>query len=148
VEVVTLVAFGAGVLLGGAGIAVAALMEGIYALLNPWGPVHPVVLAGQVTGMALAAAAGALFAAMRGPCWNPMWRIPALAVAGALVTMVFDVLTNAATGIAYGQVRVWLLQGLPWMLGHVTWNAIIFAAVGTPLSGVFGHYRARLSSPA
>jgi hypothetical protein len=148
VEVVTLVAFGAGVLMGGAGVAVAALMEAIYALLNPWGPVHPFVFAAQVAGMGIAGLVGALFAAAGGPRWRPAWRVPALAAAGVSITIVFDLLTNTATGLAFGQVRVWLLQGIPWMLGHLTWNAIVFAAVGTPLSGVFAHYRARLSSPA
>ncbi len=148
VEVVSLVAFGCGVLLGPSGIAVAALMEATYALLNPWGPVHPVILAAQAAGMAIVAAGGATFATLGGPRWRTPWRVPALALAGAVLTTLFDLLTNVATGLVFGQMRAWLVQGLPWMLGHLTWNAIIFAAIGTPLSGVFGHYRSRLSSPA
>lgn len=142
----TLVSFGAGVLLGGAGLAVAALMEATYALLNPWGPVHPIVLASQVLGMTVVAAGGAAFGLMRGPHWPVVVRAPAMAGLGAVLTIIFDVLTNAATGLVFGQVRAMLIQGLPWMVGHLAWNAVIFAAIGTPLAGVFAHYRARLSS--
>lgn len=148
VELVTLVAFGSGVLLGAGGAAVAGLMECLYALLNPWGPVHPVILGAQVAGMALVALGGALFARLDGPRWPVRRRALALGAFGALLKIVFDVMTNVATGLVFGQVRVWLLQGMVWTVWGALWDMTIFAALGTPLTGVFAHYRARLSSPA
>jgi len=148
VELVTLVAFGTGVLLGVAGAAVAGLMEALYALLNPWGPVHPVILAAQVFGMAFVALAGAAFARLGGPAWPQGRRALALGAIGALLKIVFDVVTNVATGLVFGQMRVWLLQGMVWTAWGALWDMTIFAALGTPLTGVFAHYRARLSSPA
>src|SRR5437867_9351649 len=60
-EVLTLVVFSSGVLLGTRdGTLVGVLSELIFSLLNPYGAAHPLVTLSQVTGVALAGAAGGL----------------------------------------------------------------------------------------
>src|SRR5438034_296209 len=62
-EVLTLVVFGAGTLLGARdGALVGAVTELIYSLLNPYGVAHPLVTASQVCGMAAAGVAGGIAA--------------------------------------------------------------------------------------
>ena len=63
-EVLTLVVFCSGVLLGARdGALVGAVTMLVYSLLNPYGAVHPLVTASQVAGEVLAGLAGAGFAA-------------------------------------------------------------------------------------
>ena len=63
-----------------------------------------------------------------------------------MFTVWFDLVTNVATGLVFGQMRVVLLQGIPFALWHTGSNILLFALLGTPLVAVFGRYRARLSS--
>jgi uncharacterized membrane protein len=69
-----------------------------------------------------------------------------LAVTGALLTVFFDLITNVATGLLFGQIRATLIGGVPFALLHVGSNVALFALLGTPLIAVFARYRARLSS--
>jgi len=141
-EVLTLVVFCSGVLLGARGGVLTML---IFSLLNPYGPAHPLVMAAQVAGEALTGAAGAAFATAGLPERPVPVRIASLAVAALLLTATFDLLTNLATGVMLGPVRLTLLQGIPFALWHIGWNIVLFVALGTPLVGVFAHYRTRLS---
>src|SRR5262249_59235061 len=62
-EVLTLVVFCSGVLLGARdGGLVGAVTMLVYSLLNPYGAVHPLVTASQVAGEVLAGLAGGAFA--------------------------------------------------------------------------------------
>jgi hypothetical protein len=145
-EVLTLVVFCSGVLLGArGGVLVGTLTMLIFTLLNPYGPAHPLVMAAQVAGEALTGAAGAAFATAGLPERPVPVRIASLAVAALLLTATFDLLTNLATGVMLGPVRLTLLQGIPFALWHIGWNIVLFVALGTPLVGVFAHYRTRLS---
>jgi uncharacterized membrane protein len=64
-ESITLVVFGAGVLLGARdGMLVGALTMLLFSSLNPYGPAPPVVMLAQVLGEVLAGWGGALFAGM------------------------------------------------------------------------------------
>jgi hypothetical protein len=69
----------------------------------------------------------------------------ALAIAAVILTLFFDVVTNLATGILLGQVRVTLIGGIPFSLWHIGWNVVLFAGLGTPLVGALSRYRSRLS---
>ena len=61
-EVLTLVVFGSGVLLGARdGALVGTLTELIYSLLNPYGPAHPLVTLSQVIGESSASGASSCF---------------------------------------------------------------------------------------
>jgi uncharacterized membrane protein len=146
-EVLTLVVFCSGVLLGARdGALVGALSESIYTLLNPYGSAHPLLMFAQVTGMAVAGAAGGVAGRAGLPALPPAARAAALAPVGAGVTACFDLLTNLAIGLVYGQLRVTLMGGIPFSLVHIGTNAVLFALLGAPLVGVFARYRLRLSS--
>ena len=116
----------------------------LYTLLNPYGPAPPLVMLAQVAGMALAGAAGALFARIGGPSWATWRRAWTLAILAILATAAFDLMTNVATGMVFGQIRYWVLAGIPFMLWHIGFNVALFAAVGTPLTAVLARYAARL----
>jgi len=143
-EFVTLASFAAGVLLGPRdGAVVAGITELLYSLLNPYGVAPPLVTAAQVLGMALVGAAGGL---------RRVWEVRPLVlrgvllgVAAALLTAVFDLLTNVATGLVFGQMKVWILGGIPFSLVHIGWNAAVFARLGPAIVAVLARYRARLS---
>jgi len=146
-EVLTLVVFCSGVLLGTRdGVLVGVVTMLAYSLLNPYGPAHPVITAAQVAGMAAAGAAGAWFARIGLPRRPAGLRAVSLAVVAVLVTAFYDVLTNVATGLVFGQMRTWLVAGIPFSLWHIGFNVALFAALGTPLSAVFARYAERLSA--
>ena len=145
-EILTLVVFCAGVLLGVRdGLLVGAVAEVIYSVLNPYGAVHPVVTLTQVLGMILPGIAGGIAAHARLPELAVPLRATALAGIGAVLTIFFDFITNLGTGLVYGQVGATLVGGIPFALWHLFWNVVLFVVLGTPLVAVFGHYRARLA---
>ena len=138
--------FCSGVLLGARdGILVGVLTMLVYSLLNPYGPAHPVVTTAQVAGNALSGAGGAMFARLGLPARPPGVRVVALAVCGLLLTAIYDLLTNVATGLVFGQMTTWLLAGIPFALWHIGYNVALFATLGTPLTAVFARYAERLS---
>ena len=145
-EVLTLVVFCSGVLLGlRDGVLVGVVTMLIYSLLNPYGAVHPLVTGSQVVGEVAAAAAGAGFASARLYTLGVVPRAIVLGLIGALLTAFFDLITNLATGVLFGQVRATLIGGIPFALWHIASNVGLFAILGTPLCAVFAHYRSRLS---
>lgn len=146
-EVLTLVVFCSGVLLGSRdGALVGALSELVFSVLNPYGAVHPLVTLAQVAGMTVAGVAGGLAGRLGVPAWRPVLRATWLVLAAVLVTAFFDLVTNLASVVVYGQLKLTLIGGLPFALIHIGTNAALFALAGTPLVSVFAHYRARLSS--
>jgi hypothetical protein len=143
---VTLVMFCAGVLLGVRdGMLVGAVTELTFSLLNPYGPVHPLVTASQVAGEMSAGLAGGVAARLGLPAAPVAARAVVLALIGAVVTAWFDLITNLATGVLFGQLGATLLAGVPFALWHLLTNVGLFAALGTPLVAVFARYRSRLS---
>jgi len=146
-EVLTLVVFCAGVLLGAQdGLLVGAVTMLVYSLLNPYGAVHPLVTLSQVASEMIAGASGGWMAraGLAGSAAGP--RAVALGVAALLLTAFYDLVTNLATGLLFGQVGPTLLGGVPFSLVHIGSNVVLFAALGTPLVGVLARYRSRLSS--
>ena len=145
-EVLTLVVFCSGVLLGGRdGALVGSLTMLVYTLLNPYGPAHPFVMLAQILGCAAAGLAGAWFAGSGGPARPAGIRAAFLAATAVLVTALYDLLTNVATGLVFGQMRTWLVAGVPFSLWHIGYNVALFVALGTPLIAVFARYAERLS---
>lgn len=146
-EVLTLVVFCAGVLLGARdGVLVGVVTMLAYSLLNPYGPAHPLVTAAQVSGNALTGAGGALFARMGLPERSTFMRAAALALFAVVLTGAYDLITNVATGLVFGQMRTWLLAGIPFALWHIGFNVALFVALGTPLTAVCARYAERLSA--
>jgi uncharacterized membrane protein len=141
------VVFCAGVLLGARdGALVGGVSMLLFSLLNPYGPAPPQVTAAQVAGSALAGVAGAWFAAAGLPRRPAAVRAGVLALAAILVTALYDLGTNVATGLVYGQMRMWLLGGIPFSLWHIGTNVALFVALGTTLTAVFARYAERLSA--
>ena len=139
--------FCAGVLLGardGAGVGILTMT--LFSLLNPYGPAHPLVTLSQVLGMAAAGLAGAWAARLGLPQRATRVRAISLAALAIPLTAFYDLITNLATGVLLGQIRVTLLMGIPFSLWHIGYNVALFAVIGTPLVGVCGRYAARLSS--
>src|SRR5262245_4083035 len=96
-EVLTLVVFCAGVLLGARdGALVGALTMLVYSLLNPYGPGPPLVTAAQVVGNGVSGLAGAAFARLGWPARPAALRGAALVACAVLVTAFYDVSTNVA----------------------------------------------------
>jgi uncharacterized membrane protein len=146
VEILTLVVFSAGVLLGARdGALVGAITMIVYSLLNPYGPVHPYVTASQVLGEVAAGLAGAGFAALGFLEARPFLRAALLASCGIIVTAFFDFVTNVASGVVFGQMRATLIGGIPFALIHMGTNAVLFATLGVAATGVLKRYRLRLS---
>ena len=146
-ELLTLVVFCSGVLLGVRdGMLVGAITELIYSVLNPYGAVHPLVTVSQVFGMMAAGLAGGLSARLGVASLPTPVRIATLVAIAAVVTIFFDLITNLATAVLFGQIVPTLIGGVPFALWHLFWNIVLFAVLGTPLIAVFSRYRARLSS--
>jgi hypothetical protein len=144
--VLTLVVFCAGVLLGVRdGVLTGVVTMLVYSLLNPYGAAPPLITLAQVAGEAAAGATGGMLAALGLIGLPPGPRALALAISAVILTLFFDVVTNLATGILLGQVRVALIGGIPFSLWHIGWNVVLFAGLGTPLVGALSRYRSRLS---
>jgi hypothetical protein len=58
----------------------------------------------------------------------------------------YDLITNLATGVILGQIRITLIMGIPFSLWHIGYNLALFVVLGTPLVAVCARYAARLSS--
>jgi hypothetical protein len=118
----------------------------VYTLLNPYGPAHPVVMLSQVLGTAVAGVAGGWYARVGLAARSVRVRAGTLAIVALIVTAVFDLVTNVATGLVFGQMKTWLIAGIPFSLWHIGYNVLLFVAVGTPLVGVFARYSTRLAA--
>lgn len=145
-EVLTLVVFSAGVLLGARGGAlVGGITALVFSMLNPYGPAHPYVTAAQMLGQIVNGLGGAAFAALGFTEARPLLRAALLASFGIILTACYDLVTNLATGLVLGPMRATLLGGIPFALFHMGTNAVLFATLGVALTGALKRYRARLS---
>ncbi|MGH7724189.1 MAG: hypothetical protein ACREOU_02045, partial [Candidatus Eiseniibacteriota bacterium] len=133
-EFLSVILFAGGFVLGPVwGALAAGLGEFLYSAINPYGSglVVPLVLASQVLGMAFVGVLGGWvgrLAIARAPL-----RAAAVIGAGVVGTIVFDFLTNLASGIQFGQLGPMMLAGIPFALVHVGTNAALFATVGVLL---------------
>lgn len=114
------------------GAWIGGLSRLIFSVANPYGPPHPWVLAAQVVGGAgLGALGGALRGALAG---SGKKAVVAWLLVGLVGTVAYDLLTNAAQGVAFGAVLATLALGALPALQHVSSNAILFVIIGR-LSG-------------
>ncbi len=144
-EFLSVILFAGGFVLGPAwGALAAALGEFLYSVINPYGSglLIPLVLASQVLGMALVGAAGGWVGRMASA--RPPVRAAVVIAAGVLGTLVFDFLTNLASGIQFGQPVPTLVAGVPFAVVHVGTNAALFATVGVLLAGALERTRRSL----
>ncbi len=143
VELMTLGAFVAGAALGSrAGAVVGGTAMAIYSGLNPYGMAPPQVYAAQVVGFFLIGAAGGLVrrrgSAPGGGKGPVTAALSALAggVAGATLTLAYDVLTNLGTAWAMGSLaNPWpiVAGGVAFGAWHLAVNAVLFAVCAPPL---------------
>jgi hypothetical protein len=138
VELFSVAVFLSGVIVGvGWGIWVAVAARAIFSVANPYGPPHPWVLAAQLLGTALFGALGGFarrFLASRA-LESAAARAAFLGACGFVGTAAYDLLTNAAQGIAYGAPRATLaLAAIP-ALQHIASNTAIFIVVGGLAAG-------------
>ena len=146
-ELLTLVAFCSGVLMGSRdGAMIGGLTEFLYSLFNPYGIAHPLVTGSQVAGMVLPGIFGGWVMRLGIPTRGTGARVWFLIPTAVILTLWFDLITNVASGLVYGQIGATLIGGIPFALIHVGTNVLLFATIGVPLLPVFARYRSRLSS--
>ncbi len=135
IEVMTLVVFASGWVIGtGGGAAAGAIGMFVFTMANPYGAAVPLLAGAQVGCMGLVGACGGLWAralgsrsaGLRGASVSPL----ALGLLGALLTLVYDLVTNVAIGITFSQLLPTLAAGVPFALVHVLANALVFALAG------------------
>ncbi len=128
VETFSLALFLSGLFLGIVDGAAVALVAGvIFIFFNPNGPqtIIPVALA-QMAGFFLFAVTGSL---LRSTVLNsrPGWKITAfLAATGALLTFLYDLLTNFAFAATIGPFWPVLVGGISFGVLHLVSNTLIF----------------------
>jgi hypothetical protein len=145
-EFLTVIVFAGGWVVGPAWGAVAGgLAAFLFSAINPYGSglAVPLVLVSQVIGLALAGFAGGALARRAPP--GRVARAALIVAAGVLVTLVYDLLTNVASGLVYGHTGAILLAGIPFAAIHVGTNALLFATVGTALAGALDRTRRSLA---
>jgi len=138
VELVTGVSFMSGFLLGArAGVLTGGLIEALFAGFHPMGSSLGLVLAAQVAGMALAGLLGAVAAQATGADRRGIRYAASIVLAGAVTTVIFDVLTNLAfpvmAGFSLSQTLVTLAAGIPFAAIHLLSNLLVFSLIVRPL---------------
>ena len=131
VELISLAVFLGGTVTGVVGgIAIGALAEVVFSLLNPLGPAPPWIFAGQILGMAIVGGVGGALAPALARRTSG-GRSLLLGVAGLVVTLIFDLLTNLGVGLHLGPMLPALVAAIPFSLIHLTANTLVFAVLGT-----------------
>jgi uncharacterized membrane protein len=127
VELITLVVFVSGSILGvrgGALVGVVSML--IYSIANPMGTAIPLVTVSQAAGQGIVGALGATAPRLRRLSTRRVVRNALFAAAGVVVTLQYDLLTNLALGASVGSVLPVVIAGLLFSLVHVMSNAMIF----------------------
>ncbi len=137
VELMTLIiALCGGVLGARSGFAAGALAAIVYSLGSPYGLPVPLLLAAQAVGFGATGILGAMGGNRVRSCYfkgqKPMASLWAIFI-GLGSTLIYDLLTNVASILAYGLGETtalgYLLAGVPLALVHLGSNAVIFAVL-------------------
>jgi uncharacterized membrane protein len=142
VELISAAIFTAGLLVGvRRGALVGAVAEALYAGFNPYGVSAPPLLAAQILGMTLIGCTGG---ALRGIWLHLEWRLQSAVagVAGFVLTLVFDVLTNSAVYVSLRETTSWaavVVGGVtfPFPFAHALGNTLAFALVAPSVCAAF-----------
>lgn len=133
VEFFSFVVFSSGFLLGIIeGGIVGALSMGIYTMFNPYGPPPLPIGVAQILSMIIIGFCGGLFFYLtykKG--MNPVTFIW-MGIAGFLLTLVYDLLTNLGVAIVAGEFIPVMFAAIPFALIHLLSNTIIFVLL-TPI---------------
>ena len=133
VEFFSFVVFASGFLLGIIeGGIVGALSMSIYTLVNPYGPPPVPVGIAQVLSMIFIGISGGFFFSLNLFRGLKFATFIGMGIAGFLLTLVYDILTNLGVVIVAGEFVPVMLAGVPFALIHLFSNAIIFVLL-TPV---------------
>ena len=147
-ELQTVMLFAGGWALGPfGGAAAGAVGAFLFSAFNPYGSglMYPLLLVSQMLGMALAGAVGGVVGGLGIVPPVPRWI--AVVGSGIVVTLLYDLLTNVASGLAFGQLRATLIAGAGFSLFHIATNAVLFASVGVLLVRALERTRRSLAPP-
>lgn len=130
VKLMDLIIFTAGYLLGSRlGALTGGLVWLVYGTINPFGFNLPVFFS-TVLGEAIYGVAGGYFSNRELGLGLDPWA----AVAGFLLTFVYDLFTNIVSGVTAGiSIPVALITGTPFMLAHTISNTVFFGFGFRPL---------------
>jgi energy-coupling factor transport system substrate-specific component len=137
VEFFTFVIFSSGYLLGIiGGVVVGIISMSIYtSVVTPYGlPPLPIAFA-QVLSMALIGFAGGLTSRLDKLIFRHRFSsrivtvILIMGLAGLVLTLIYDVLTNLATALVVGQFWPVMVAAVPFSLLHIVSNVVIFVVL-------------------
>ncbi len=122
------------------GIIIGLIAEFLYSMINPYGMAAPPLLLAQIISMGISGAAGGLVYATAHRN-NKLWlRIIQFAIAGFVITLLFDALTTISISVFMAETKKKILAvtissliyGLPFYITHILANTLIFA-LGLPV---------------
>lgn len=132
IELVTSTVFFSGYTLGyGRGFGVGMLTEGLYSMLNPYGPAAPPLLAAQVLSMGVTGLAGGWFKAKRMD-EKPFFPFKS-GLTGLACTCLFDSLTTLSlvpiNHFSAEQLAASIALGIWFYVAHGASNTVLFAVL-------------------
>jgi len=140
VEFTSLLTFVAGVMFGSvAGVLCGGLVMFVNGFLSPWG-VAGLLMPFQMAGMAIAGIAGGIYRRYLPNLTETRFFVEA-GVLGALIALLFDVITNIGVAVSFviagtpSHLALFsaLAWGAPFSLIHVVSNTVVFGVVFLPL---------------
>jgi len=141
VEFTSLVVFLVGAIFGiSSGIALGVLVMFINAFFSPWG-FAGLMLPFQVTGMAVVGIGGGLYGRTKNGLYAASSCIE-VAILGAFLTLVYDLITNFGVAVSYMLIGMPLLlafisaliSGAPFSAIHIVSNIAVFGLIFFPLT--------------
>jgi hypothetical protein len=151
VELVTVLIFVSGFLLGlKLGAVVGAASWGLHSLFNPLGAAVPPILAAQILGGAVVGLTGGLLGPRIVELNNRLLATITAGITGFLLTLLFQILINAASFYAFADERAifalwkYVGAGIAFTIMHLVWNTGVFLVILRPLLSVLNSYRMEL----
>jgi hypothetical protein len=146
VELMTLCVFLSGVFLGcGLGAVVGILSIFLYSVFNPFGPPLLPLIITQLVGFALIGLSGGLLRVQIGCAGRR--AIVVSAVAGLILTVVYDLLTTVATAFVFlggdGFIEGFMgvfIAGALFLVIHTISNTVVFAVAVVPVVRVIAAF--------
>jgi hypothetical protein len=151
VELVTLTVFAAGFLLGpAAGAAVGAATAALFSTFNPLGAALPPLVAAQALGQLAVGLSGGVLGPALARVSNRVLAAFAGAGTGLVLTLAYDVVTNAGAYVTIAGERSleglvkFTVAGILFVAAHIAWNTLVFGATLSPILHVLSRFREEL----
>jgi len=151
VELVTLVVFVSGFLLGPAyGAGVGALSAVLFSLFNPLGAALPPLVASQAVGQTVVGVMGGLTGPLLARFRSRGIARLAAGGIGLALTFLYDVMTNVgAYATIAGEKSIeglgkFVAAGILFVVLHIVWNTMLFAAALVAILRVLDRHREEL----